>query len=400
MMHATCYVICDNMKKFLEGSKAVAEAVKMCKPAVVSAYPITPQTHIVEHLAQFKADAKADFEFINTESEFAAASVVFGASARGVRAYTATSSQGLLLMAEVLFNIAGMRLPIVLTCANRAVSAPINIWNDQQDSLTVRDAGWIMLYAEHNQDAVDMHIQAFKIAEKLNIPVMVNMDGFVLTHTFEDVEMPDQRLVNKYLPARKVKKGEYLDPDFPMTMGLVAGPKFYMEIRQEFQQKVLESAKLIKQEYQIFNKLFNRPSFAKASEGKGDGMVEYYGSGKEPVVIVTFGSVIGTIKDLVEKKYRGKVGILKIRCFRPFPKDEIVKALSKAEYIAVVEKDISLGSEGILATEIKSAAFGRLNSKIQSFVVGLGGRDVTYNMIEKIIAEVRKKEDGLKFVGK
>lgn len=368
----------------------------MCKPAVISAYPITPQTHIVEHLAQFKADAKADFEFINTESEFAAASVVFGASARGVRAYTATSSQGLLLMAEVLFNIAGMRLPIVLTCANRAISAPINIWNDQQDSLTVRDAGWIMLYAEHNQDAVDMHIQAFKIAEQLNLPVMVNMDGFVLTHTFEDVEMPDQKIVNKYLPARKVKKGEYLDPDYPITMGLVAGPKFYMEIREELQKQVTNSLKVINQEFQKFNKIFGRPSFAKASEGA----VEYFGTGREETVIVTFGSVIGTMKELINKKFSKKVGILKIRCFRPFPKDEIVKALSKAKYIAVVEKDISLGSEGILATEIKSAAYGKLKGKIQSFVVGLGGRDVTYNMIEQIISEVQKKDGKLKFVGK
>lgn len=380
------------MKKFLEGSYAVAQAVKLCKPAVISAYPITPQTHIVENLAQFKADGKADYEFINVESEFAAASVVLGASARGVRAYTATSSQGLLLMAEVLFNIAGSRLPIVLTCANRALSAPISIWNDQQDSVTVRDSGWIILYAESNQDAVDMHIQAFKIAEKVNLPVMINMDGFVLTHTFEDVMIPGPALVNKYLLPRKARPGEYLDPVNPITMGPVAGSKYYFEIREDLYRQNLDSAKIIKQEFASFNKFFKR-------EIGGDGLVEYTGTGKEKAVLVSFGSVLGTIKEVVNKKYKGKVGILNVRCFRPFPADEIVNALKRAKYVGVLEKDISIGSEGILATEIKAASFGKLKNKIQSFVVGLGGRDVTYEMIENIISLVKEKDGSLKFVG-
>ncbi|MCX6746496.1 MAG: pyruvate ferredoxin oxidoreductase, partial [Candidatus Parcubacteria bacterium] len=187
-------------KQILEGSHAVAEIVRRLRPAVVSAYPITPQTHIVEDLAKMKAEGLADFEYINAESEFAAASIVLGASATGVRTYTATSSQGLLLMTEVLFNIAGLRLPVVITCANRAVSSPINIWNDQQDSVTIRDAGWLQLYAETNQEAVDLHVLGFKLAESLLLPVMVNMDGFTLTHTYEPVEIPSENLIKKYLP--------------------------------------------------------------------------------------------------------------------------------------------------------------------------------------------------------
>src|SRR6056297_1311985 len=173
------------MSKLMEGSQAVAKVVNLCEPAVVSAYPITPQTHIVEDLAKYKADGKAKYEYIRAESEFAAASVVLGASATGVRTYTATSSQGLLLMTEVLFNIAGMRLPVVLTCANRGVSAPITIWNDHQDSMTVRDSGWIMFFAENHQEAIEQHLLAYKVAEKMGLPAMVNIDGFVLTHTYE-----------------------------------------------------------------------------------------------------------------------------------------------------------------------------------------------------------------------
>ena len=185
------------MKKLIEGSMAVAEMVKLCRPHVVAAYPITPQTHIVEDLSQFVADGELAAQFLNVESEFGAASVVLGASVAGARAYSTTTAQGLLLMAEVLFNIAGMRLPVIITCANRAISAPINIWNDHSDSLVVRDSGWIMLFAEDNQEAADMHPQAFKIAENPNImlPVMVNMDGFILTHAFEPVDMPVVRSI-------------------------------------------------------------------------------------------------------------------------------------------------------------------------------------------------------------
>ena len=219
------------MKQFLEGSHAVAHTVRLCKPGVISAYPITPQTHIVEELAQFVADGSLKCEFINVESEHSAASVVLGASATGVRTFTASSSQGLILMNEVLFNIAGMRLPIMLVCANRALSAPINIWNDHQDSVSVRDTGWIQFYAENHQEIADFILQGYRIAEdvKVMLPVMVCMDGYILTHGMETVDIPSQEQVDKFLPAYKAPYK--LDVENPLSFGLLGDPSVYMETR-------------------------------------------------------------------------------------------------------------------------------------------------------------------------
>ncbi|MBU4347208.1 pyruvate ferredoxin oxidoreductase, partial [Candidatus Parcubacteria bacterium] len=300
------------MKQILEGSRAIALTIKNIRPAVISAYPITPQTHIVEDLAKFKADGEADYEYVRAESEFAAASIVEGASGAGVRVYTATSSQGLLLMAEVVYNIAGMRLPVVMTCANRGVSAPITIWNDQQDVMTVRDAGWILLFAENHQEAVDQHIMAYKIAEQLNLPVMVNVDGFVLTHTYDSVVVPDEKQIKKYLPDYKPEKGTYLDPDNPVTLGAFASPAHYMEIRQELHDDLTNSLKVINSEYQNFNKIFNSKLKIKnlklkiacpdARYAAGDsGAIEYYGPKNPDTILVAMGSVVGTIKDAVDK---------------------------------------------------------------------------------------------------
>ncbi|MDD5341387.1 MAG: pyruvate ferredoxin oxidoreductase [Patescibacteria group bacterium] len=384
----------DN-KQFLEGSHAVAEVINLIKPTVVAAYPITPQTHIVEDLAKLKASGAAEFEYINAESEFSAASIVLGASATGVRTYTATCSQGLLLMTEVLFCIAGLRLPIVITCANRSVSAPINIWNDQQDAVTIRDAGWLMLYAETNQEAVDLHLLAYKLAETLRLPVMVNMDGFVLTHTYEPLIMPTQEQVNKFLPAYKPETGTFLDVKNPVSIGALAYPDSYMEIRKQLAQDIYSSSDLIKKYNLEFKKIFGR--------GFGDnGIVEEYKTKDAEVILVAMGSVCGTIKEVVDemRERKQKVGLLKIISFRPFVDDEVVKSLSKAKYIAAVDKSISLGSEGILATEIKRAAYNRLKGKIQSFVVGLGGRDVTKEMIEQIAFDIKKdKGNEMHFVG-
>jgi len=381
------------MRKILEGSRAVAETIKLCKPQVVSAYPITPQTHIVEDLAQFKADGEAQYEYVRAESEFAAASIVEGASARGVRVYTATSSQGLLLMTEVLFNIAGMRLPVVMTCANRAVSAPISIWNDYQDAMTVRDSGWIMLFAENNQEVVDMHIQAYKIAEKVSLPVMVNMDGFVLTHTFEPVDVPDEKLIDKFLGEYKPKKGQFLDPKNPVTLGALATPKHYMEIREDLHNELATSEKIIKKVSQEFKKTFGRNT---------GGVIETYKIGDAKVILVGMGSIIGTLREVVDelRKKGRKIGILKIKCFKPFPDKEIVKVLQKAKCVAVLDKSISLGNEGVLSGEVKRACFGKTKAKIQNFVVGLGGRDITEEMIEKIIKKVQEKDSETIFVKK
>ena len=377
------------MKKAVEGSHAVADVVRKCRPGVVSAYPITPQTHIVEDLSKFKSDGEADFVFKRSDSEFAAASIVLGASAAGVRAYTATSSQGLLLMTEVLFTIAGMRLPIVMTCANRAISSPINIWNDQQDSITVRDSGWIMLYAEDNQEAVDLHMVAFKVAEQTRVPVMVNMDGFILTHTVEPVDVPEQDEVDSYLPAYQPEAGQFLEVGDPKSLGCFATPADYQGIRQELFLDIMASKKNIKTELNNLKKKFKR--------GSGD-LVEYYGSKKPQVVYVAMGSVVGTLKDTVDQLNENKqpAGVLKVKCLRPFPAEEINKALAGVKYVAVIDKSISLGQAGILATEIKSVYTGK--GKVQSFVAGLGGRDITKKLMSDVYKQIQKKGYGVIFV--
>ena len=385
-------IIFISMKKFLEGSRAIAEVVKRIRPAVISAYPITPQTHIVEDLARFKADGQASYEYVQAESEFAAASIVLGASATGVRVYTATSSQGLLLMAEVIFNIAGMRLPVVLTCANRAISAPINIWNDQQDVMTVRDAGWILFFAENNQEAVDLHLLAYKIAESINLPVMVNVDGFILTHTFENIDIPSQKEIDKFLPKYNPAPGTFLDSANPKTFGAFATPTHYMEIRQNLQDDLIASKKALEKEFKNFKNLF----------GRSHNLVEYYGPKNAKTILISLGSVVGTMKDAVDEinQVKDKVGILKIKCFRPFPDAEIVSYLKNAKHIAVLDKSISLGAEGVLAGEVKQACYGKIKGKIQSFIIGLGGRDVTKEMVKKIVKMAQGKGDKVEFVGR
>jgi len=377
------------MKKILEGSRAIAETIKNIGVDVVSCYPITPQTHIVEDLAKFKADGKADYEYIRAESEFAAMSILVGASAAGARTYTATSSQGLLLMTEVLYNVAGMRLPIVMTDANRAVSAPINIWNDQQDAVTMRDAGWIMFYGENNQEVCDLHILAYKIAETCQIPVMINLDGFVLTHTVEPVDIAEPKLIKKYLPS--FKPTEKLDPKNPLTFGAFATPKHYMEIRQQLHNDIVSSKKLIVKEMIFFKKYFGR----KLS------LVNYYGDKSADTVIVAMGSVLGTIKDTIDElKVAGKkVGALKITSLRPFPAEEIIEEIGNKKNIIVIDKSLSLGEEGILAGELKRSLYGKSKAKIISIIMGLGGRDITKEMIKKSVNKAVNSKNQTFFIG-
>ena len=364
------------MRRILEGSQAVAESVAMCRPKVVCAYPITPQTHIVEGLARLITDGKLDAQYVLVESEFSAASVVLGASATGARAYTATSSQGLLLMTEVMFNIAGMRLPVVMTVANRAVSAPINIWNDQQDSMSLRDCGWIQMYAEDVQEACDMHIQAFSIAEELNIPVMVCMDGYILTHAMEPVEVSEQEQVDAYLPPFAPKF--YLTPKDPITLGSMAGPDAYMEIRLLLHQAMQRASFAIREEAIRFGEAFGR--------SYGD-LLDSYRAEDAELLLVSMGSLLGTMKDAVDElRDEGHpVGIVKVRTVRPFPRTQLHDALAEARAVGVIEKDVSLGLEGILCSEIRSAFCGAARTpNISSFVVGLGGRDVTVDNIKDI----------------
>ncbi|HTX86589.1 MAG TPA: pyruvate ferredoxin oxidoreductase [Candidatus Nanoarchaeia archaeon] len=420
-----------NKPQILEGSRAIALTIKNIKPSVVSAYPITPQTHIVEDLARFKADGpsrqgsaclaadssrraeagEADYEYVRAESEFAAASIILGASATGVRVYSSTSSQGLLLMTEVIFNIAGMRLPVVITCANRAVSAPINIWNDAQDVMTIRDAGWIHFFAENHQEAVTQHILAYKIAEKLNIPVMVNVDGFILTHSYEEVVIPSEKDIKKFLPDYQPKPGTYLDPAQPRTFGAFATPADYMEIRQQLHDDLISSLDVIKSEYEKYNKIINIPNtkYQILNTNLDNGLLEYYGPVRAKTVIIAMGSVVGTIKEVIDEKKsagglfgNGGVGVLKLKTFRPFPTEEIIKVLKTvgAKNIAVVEKAISLGNAGPLYLEIKAALQEKISAQVKNFIVGLGGRDVTREMIRTIITKTTREGKEVEFVGK
>lgn len=382
------------MKEFLEGSRAVAEIVKLCKPGVISAYPITPQTHIVEELAQMVANGELNSQFVNVESEHSAASVVLGAVATGVRAFTATSSQGLLYMAEVLFNISGMRLPLVLTCANRAISAPINIWNDQQDSVSLRDSGWIQLYAENNQEVVDFHLLGYRLSEDKSImlPVMVCMDGFILTHGMEAVDMPEQDKVDKFLPAYKPLYK--LDTAQPLTMGILADPDYYMEARFAIQETFKDVLKMIPDVCAEFKSQFNRDY--------KDGLVEEYYTKDAEKVIVAMGSVCGTVKEAVDAlRAKGKkVGLLKIISYRPFPYGRVCDILKDVPRLAVLDKAVSLGAYAPLAVEIKAAFFGKKKSPkiISSFVAGLGGRDITLESVKDIFAKLNQKEVNLEFI--
>ena len=380
------------MLKQIEGSHAVAHVVAQCRPNVISAYPITPQTHIVEGLADIVGAGQLDAEFINVESEFSAASVVLGASAAGARAYTATSSQGLLLMSEVIYCIAGMRLPIVMTCANRAISAPLSIWNDHQDSMAVRDAGWIQLHAEDNQEASDLHIQAFKIAERTFLPVMVCMDGFILTHAYEPVDLPEQKEVDDFLPTFKPR--HIVDPRWPRGIGLFADPRFYMETRYILHRALEKSEETIKEVSSEFAKVFGRES---------GGFIKTYKLEEADVVVVSMGSVVGTIKELIDQleEEGKKVGLLQICSYRPFPRKEVYRALKDKMNIVVLEKCISLGRGGILASDVRWS-FPRAEKKdrdISSFVAGLGGRNISIDDLRYMVEKVEKEPVEFEFLG-
>jgi len=282
------------MLKQIEGSRAVAEAVALCRPEVICAYPISPQTHIVEGLGEMvKGGELEGCEFINVESEFAAMSVAIGASAAGARAYTATASQGLLYMAEAVFNASGLGLPIVMTVANRAIGAPINIWNDHTDAMSQRDCGWIQLFAEDNQEALDLHIQAFRLGEELSLPVMVCMDGFILTHAYERVDVPTQEQVDAWLPAFEPR--QVLDPAEPVSIGAMVGPEAFMEVRYLAHAKQMRALELIPGWAEEFRTAFGRES---------GGLLRSYRTEDADTVVVALGSVLGTIKDTVDEMRR------------------------------------------------------------------------------------------------
>lgn len=373
---------------FLEGSRAIAQTIANIKPEVVSAYPITPQTHIVEDLARFKAEGKADYEYLLAESEAAAASIVLGASAAGARVYTATSSQGLLLMLEVLYNASGLRLPLVMTVANRAVGAPINIWNDHSDAMAMRDAGWVMLFAENHQEAVDLHVIAFRLAESTNLPVAVNVDGFILTHSHESVIIPDNKTIKNFLPDYRPAAGTFLDPQNPVTIGGFFTPEHFWLERQRLNTDLKKSLPIISSLYKQWQKILPTPAPSKINFDNG--LLEYCGPSHPETLIIAMGSMAGTIKETIRDSKN--VGLLKIRSFRPFP--DLRKFTSACKRIAVIEKAMSSGANGPLFAEVGSS-LSNFKGVISDNIVGLGGRDVSLQTIKHIIKSSGKA--GVKF---
>ena len=351
----------------MEGSRAVAEAVARCRPDVVAAYPISPQTHIVEGLSRLvKSGRLSPCAYLNVESEFAAMSACIGASAAGARTYTATASQGLLFMVEAVYNASGLGLPVVMTVANRAIGAPINIWNDHSDAMSQRDSGWLQLYARTNQEAVDLHVQAFRIAEELSLPVMVCMDGFVLTHAVEEVDLPTQDQVDAFLPPYEPR--QVLDPDDPVSIGAMVGPEAFMEVRYLAHAKQMEALDLIPAVQADFAAAFGRDS---------GGLVHPYRTDDAETVVVALGSVLGTIEDVVDEAREDglRVGALGIGSFRPFPLDAVRSALAHAERVVIVEKSLAVGIGGVVAMNVRTALAG-LQVPHFTVVAGLGGRPI------------------------
>jgi pyruvate ferredoxin oxidoreductase alpha subunit len=366
------------MLKQTEGSHAVAEAVALCRPEVICAYPISPQTHIVEGLGELvKSGALNPCEFINVESEFAAMSVAIGASAAGARAYTATASQGLLFMAEAVFNASGLGLPIVMTVANRAIGAPINIWNDHSDSMSQRDCGWLQLFAETNQEALDLHIQAFRLGEELSMPVMVCMDGFILTHAYERIDMPSQADVDAFLPPYEPR--QVLDPAEPVSIGAMVGPEAFMEVRYLAHAKQNQALLRIPQIADEFARRFGRAS---------GGLVRPYRCEDAETIVVALGSVLGTLKDTIDDLRAGgmKIGVLGIQSFRPFPLAAVRAALQGAKRVVVLEKSFCVGLGGVVSTDVRMALSG-LQLHGYTVIAGLGGRAITKASLARTLTE-------------
>ena len=374
------------MLKQTEGSRAVAEAVALCRPEVICAYPISPQTHIVEGIGEMvKAGELKDCEFINVESEFAAMSVAIGASAGGARTYTTTASQGLLFMVEAVYNASGLGLPIVMTVANRAIGAPINIWNDHSDSLSQRDCGWIQLFAETNQEALDLHIQAFKLAEELSMPVMVCMDGFILTHAYERVDIPTQAQVDGFLPPYEPR--QVLDPAEPVSIGAMVGPEAFMEVRYLAHAKQMQALERIPQLAKEFEAGFGRDS---------GGLIRGYKTEDAETIVIAMGSVLGTIKDTVdamrEAEHGGyKIGVLGITSYRPFPLAAVATALKNCKRFVVLEKSLAVGIGGIVATDVRMAVTG-MGLKGYTVIAGLGGRAITVKSLTTLFEKACREE--------
>jgi pyruvate/2-oxoacid:ferredoxin oxidoreductase alpha subunit len=380
------------MKKVIMGNHAVSYGVRASDVKVISAYPITPQTQIVELLSEMCAKGELDAKFIAVESEHSALIACVGASAAGVRTFTATSSQGLLLMHEIIHWAVGARLPIVLVNVNRSVGPPWSIWTDQNDSLSQRDTGWLQIYCESNQETQDTIVQAFKIAETVMLPVMVVLDAFFLSHTFEIVDILEPEQVRPFLPPYKPEFK--IDIDDPHAFGNLAGPGEYFELRYQIEQAMVKSRAVVREVDREFEERF----------GRGYGVVKPYRCEDADYILVTSGTVASTARAVIDEM-RGegiKIGALKIRVFRPFPFEEVYETLSKAKKVAVIDRNISFGHHGIFFQELKSALYGRTSVPITGYIAGLGGRDVTPKVIREIAEKLindKKPEPGINWIG-
>ncbi|MFB6125377.1 MAG: pyruvate ferredoxin oxidoreductase [Halanaeroarchaeum sp.] len=367
----------------LKGDRAVAHSVLSTQPDVVSAYPITPQTGIVEKLSQMKADGDLEGEYLKVDSEFNAASSCIGASAAGARVFSATSSQGLKLMSEPLFTASGMRLPLVLAVANRSLSAPLSIWNDHTDAFAERDGGMLQFFAEDVQEAVDNVLMAYRVAEDpdISLPALANLDGYILTHVKEPVEVPTEEETNAFLPKREPHST--LDPKNPKTMGAYARPEHWTETRYAVHEAMLRSTDKIAETVEAFADQFGREYGLEYG-----GLVQTYGPEDAQVAILALGSLVGTVRDVVAD-HPEEVKIVKPRVIRPYPAEALREALAGAEAVGVLTKEISPGHQGTLASELKSALYGSdVQPAISSYVLGLAGRDVRKDEVGDIIDEV------------
>ncbi|WP_136193886.1 pyruvate ferredoxin oxidoreductase [Actinomyces procaprae] len=372
------------MLREIEGSKAVAAAVAACRPDVVCAYPISPQTHIVEELSRLVKVGELDSEYVNVESEFAAQSVAIGASAVGARAYTATASQGLLFMAEAVYNASGLGLPIVMTVANRAIGAPINIWNDQSDTMSQRESGWLQLFAADNQEAADLHVQAFRIAEELSLPVMVCMDGFVLTHAVERVDVPEQEQVDAFLPP--FQPVQSLDPKDPVTIGAMVGPEAFTEVRYLAHRKQQAALEVVDRVGREFAAAFGRQS---------GGLLHAYRTEGAETIVVALGSVTGTLKDAVDilRDDGVPVGLVALTSFRPFPEAAMARALAGAGRVVSLERAFSLGRGGIVEEDLRRVLWNRAGEvALTTVAAGLGGRDITAASLVEVLRRADRGE--------
>ncbi len=364
------------MQKVLEGNHAISWGAKASDVKVIAAYPITPQTQIVELLSEMCTSGELDAKFIKVESEHSAMAAVIGSAAAGVRSFTATSSHGLLLMHEMLHWAVGARLPIVLANVNRAVGPPWNIWTDQNDSLSQRDTGLLQIYCESNQEVFDTTLQAFKVAETVSLPAMLVLDAFFLSHTSEIVDVFGAETGKKYLPP--FKPVDFLDPDNPKAFGNLTGPDYYYELRHKIHKDHLRAIDVARRADAEFGKIF----------GRSYGLVEEYRTEGAETILVTSGTITSTARVVIdERRERGeKLGLLKIRLFRPFPLEDVRRVLTRARKVLVIDRNIGFSIGGIFAQEIRSALWNtRVHVPLFSFIAGIGGRDVTPGVLNEIL---------------